>query len=337
MAQQTMRSAVITRPGPAGVMEIRDLPRPIPQRHEVLVRVISSALNRADLLQRAGKYPPPPGASEIPGLEFAGEVAALGEAAARWKVGDAVLGIVSGGAHAEYLTVHEDTIAAKPTALSYSEAGCIPEVFMTAFDALQQANVKEGEYVLVHAVASGVGLAAVQLAHRMKAIPFGTTRSGKKTDEVVAAGAAAVFCLQQDELGKLQAYAEQYTYGNGFDVVLDLNGGPYLAASLNCLAQKGRIICIGTTAGGRVELRLGMVLGKRATIIGTVMRARSIPEKTEVTRAFAERVLPGFANKELRVKIDSTFTLDQIAQAHERLESNQTIGKVVLDIAANAR
>jgi len=334
MAQETMRAAVITRPGPAGVMEVQQVARPIPQRHEVLVRVLSSALNRADLLQRAGKYPPPPGASEIPGLEFAGEVAALGEAASRWKIGDAVMGIVAGGAHAEYLAVHEDTIAAKPPALPYQEAGCVPEVFLTAFDALQQANVKEGEYVLIHAIASGVGLAAVQLAHRMKAIPFGTTRSGKKSDEVVAAGAAAVFCLRLEELPMLQGYAEQYTYGNGFDVVLDLNGGPYLPASLHCLAQKGRIVCIGTTAGGRVELPLGMLLSKRATIIGTVMRARPIEEKAAVTRAFAEKVLPGFANKELRVKIDSTFTLDQIAQAHERLESNQTIGKVALQIAA---
>lgn len=332
MAYEPMRAAVITRPGTATVMEIHDVPRPVPQRHEVLVRVISSALNRADLLQRAGKYPPPPGASDIPGLEFAGQVEDFGESTSRWKKGDSVMGIVAGGAHAEYLTVHEDAIAAKPQSLSFVQAGCVPEVFITAFDALQQAQVKEGEYVLIHAAGSGVGLAAVQLAHRMKAIPFGTTRSGKKTDEVVAAGAAAVFCLHTDELDKLRGYADQYTYGNGFDVVFDLNGGPYLPASLDCLAHKGRIICIGTTAGGRTELHLGMILHKRATIMGTVMRARPVEEKIAVTRAFAEHVLPGFTNKELRVTVDSLFPLNHIVQAHERLESNQTVGKVALQI-----
>jgi NADPH:quinone reductase len=329
-----MQAAVITKPGPPDVLAIREVPMPVPQRHEIVVRVISSALNRADLLQREGKYPAPPGApTDIPGLEFAGEVVAQGADASRWQIGAAVIGIVAGGAHAEYLVVHEDTIVAKPEGMSFTEAGAAPEVFMTAFDALEQAKVKEGEYVLVHAAASGVGLAAIQLAKQMKAVPFGTTRSGKKSDAGVAAGAAAVFALQADELAKLEGYGEQYTYGNGFDVVLDLNGGPYLSASLRCLAQKGRIVSIGTTAGQRVELNLSALLQKRATLIGTVMRARSLEEKSMVARSFESMVLPWLEQRTLKITIDSEFPLSAIADAHRRLASNETIGKIAVRIA----
>lgn len=330
----TMRAAVITRPGGPGVLEIREVQRPRPQRHEVLVRVHASAINRADLLQRMGKYPAPPGVpADIPGLEFAGTVTESGETTDRWKLGQRVMGIIGGGAHAEYVTAHEDAVAAVPDALALQVAGAVPEVFMTAYDALLQAGVKEGEYVLVHAAASGVGLAGIQLAKQMKAIPFGTTRSGAKTDAVVASGAAAVFSLAADQLDKLSAYAEQYTYGNGFDVVLDLVGGSYVSASLNCLALKGRIVCIGTPAGNRAEIALGTLLHKRAHVIGTVLRARPLEEKVAVTRAFAENVVPLFASGKLHVTIDSEFPLERIADAHRRLESNETIGKVALRIA----
>jgi putative PIG3 family NAD(P)H quinone oxidoreductase len=329
-----MRAAVITGPGDANVIEIREVPRPKPERHEVLVRVIASALNRADLLQRAGKYPAPAGAPpDIPGLEFAGVVAGNGEFSSRWKFGDPVMGIVAGGAHAEYLVVHEDAVVRKPERLSFIDAGVVPEVFITAFDALQQAKVSSGEYVLIHAAASGVGLAAIQLAKLMNAIPFGTTRSGRKADAAVSAGAAAVFSLQNNELDKLIEYCEQYTYGNGFDVVLDLNGGPYLPASIRCIAQKGRVICIGTPAGVKTELNLGYLLSKRASVIGTVLRTRSIAEKIEVAQSFSDSVLPWFDQGKIRVFIDSEFTLDHIREAHRRLESNETIGKVSLRIA----
>jgi NADPH:quinone reductase len=332
---KTMHAAVITEPGPAEVLAVREVPRPSPGRHEVLVRVLSSALNRADLLQRAGRYPAPPGApADIPGLEFAGEVAEQGDGARRWQPGARVMGIVAGGAHAEFLTVHEDAVVGVPKSLSVFDAGCVPETFITAFDALEQAAVKEGEYVLIHAAASGVGLAAIQLAKQFGAIPFGTTRSGGKSDSAVQAGAAAVFTLRNDELEKLVPYAEQYTYGNGFDVVLDLNGGPYFAASLKCIAQKGRLVCIGTPAGTKVEMNLGAFLAKRARIIGTVLRARSIEEKIEIARRFEQTVVPWFEQQKLRVIIDSEFLLDEIVAAHRRLESNETIGKVALKIAA---
>jgi putative PIG3 family NAD(P)H quinone oxidoreductase len=330
----TMRAAIITHPGGPEVLEVREVPRPRPQRHEVLVRVHASALNRADILQRMGRYPAPPGVpADIPGMEFAGTIADAGEAANRWNPGQRVMGIIGGGAHAEYVTVNEDAIAAVPDPVAFQVAGAVPEVFMTAYDALLQAGVKEGEYVLVHAAASGVGLAAIQLAKQMKAIPFGTTRSGAKTDAVVASGAAAVFSLATDQLDKLVAYAEQYTYGNGFDVVLDLAGGPYVAASLNCLALKGRIVCIGTPAGNNAEIALHTLLFKRARVIGTVLRARSLEEKVAVTRSFAENVVPLLASGKVNVTIDSEFPLEQIADAHRRLGSNETIGKVALRIA----
>jgi putative PIG3 family NAD(P)H quinone oxidoreductase len=334
VSQQTMRAAVITRPGGPEVIEVREVPRPVPRRHEMLVRVISSALNRADLLQRMGKYAAPPGfPQDIPGLEFAGEVVRCGEDAHRWVEGAHVMGIIGGGAHAEYVCIHEDAVAEVPNELSMDVAGAVPEVFMTAYDALQQAAVEDGEYVLIHAAASGVGLAAIQIAKQMKAIPFGTTRNGRKAEAAVAAGAAAVFSLHTEEIEKLEAYADQYTYCNGFDVVLDLNGGPYTAASLNCLATKGRMVCIGTPAGNRVELNLSQLLSKRAHMIGTVIRARSIEEKIALTRDFADNVLPWFELNKLRVMVDSEFPLEQIAEAHKRLGTNETIGKVALHIA----
>jgi NADPH:quinone reductase-like Zn-dependent oxidoreductase len=191
--------------------------------------------------------------------------------------------------------------------------------------------------VLIHAAASGVGLAAIQLAKLTNAISFGTTRSGRKTDAAVAAGAAAVFSLQANELEKLEQYCEQYTYGNGFDVVLDLNGGPYLTASLRCIAQRGRVVCIGTSAGAKAELNLASLLHKRAIIIGTVLRARSVAEKIEVAQSFSNSVLPWFEQGKIRLFIDSEFSLDQISEAHRRLESNETIGKVALQITSSPK
>ncbi|HEU4833601.1 MAG TPA: NAD(P)H-quinone oxidoreductase [Pyrinomonadaceae bacterium] len=328
-----MKAVVITRFGGPEVLEIQDVPAPQPGPDEVLVHVHSTALNRADLLQRIGRYAAPPGIPEhIPGLEFAGEIAGLGANARGWRKADRVMGIIGGGAHAEFVTAHQDALAAVPSNLEWTAAGGIPEVFITAFDALQQAGFKAGENVLVHAVGSGVGLAAIQLVRALGGRAFGTSRTPDKIERAKEFGLESGFDVPQPgSLTELSDFAANVTEG-GFDVVLDLNGGPYFAASLEAMALKGRIVLIGGVAGNKTAVDLYQILGKRLHIIGTVLRARSLDEKIAITAAFAEEVVPLLARGSIQPVIDSVFPLEQIQSAHRRLESNETFGKVVLTI-----
>lgn len=325
-----MKAAVIARPGGPEVLDVREVEPPVPGPKEVLVRLRASALNRADLLQREGKYPAPPGSpADIPGLEFAGEVAALGAGASRWKLGQRVFGIVGGGAHAQFIATHEEALAEIPTNLEWTEAAAVPEVFITAHDALRQAGLQRGETVLIHSVGSGVGLAAAQLTRSLGGVPFGTSRTADKLEKARAYGLEAGLLLRED-LSPLQTFAPEHTAGRGFDVCLDLVGGPYVAATVPAMALKGRIMLVGTVAGGRAELPLGLTLGKRLTLKGTVLRARPLAEKIEVTRAFAEEVLPLLAGGRVHPVVDRVFALAEIAAAHRYLESNESFGKVVL-------
>jgi len=327
-----MKAAVITRFGGPEVLEIQDVPAPQPGPEEVLVHVRSSALNRADLLQRRGGYAAPPDAPQnIPGLEFAGEVAELGASANRRRTGDRVMGIVGGGAHAEFVTVHQDALAAVPANLEWSAAGAIPEVFITAHDALQQAGFKAGENVLIHAVGSGVGLAATQLVRAFGGRAFGTSRTPDKIERAKSFGLESGYSVPDpSSLTGLSGFAENVTGGSGFDVVLDLNGGPYFAASLGAMALKGRIILIGGVAGGKADVELHQILRKRLHVIGTVMRARSVQEKIAITSSFEREVVPLLASESIQPVIDSVFPVEKIQDAHRRLESNETFGKVVL-------
>jgi NADPH:quinone reductase len=348
----TMKAAWITRAGGPEVLEIRSVPRPAVSADQVLVKVHSSALNRADLLQRQGRYPAPAGfPAEIPGLEFAGEIAETGPQARLWKPGQRVFGLTGGGAHAEYIVTHERLVAAIPENLGWPEAGAIPEAFITAHDALwKQASLRPGETVLIHSVGSGVGLAAVQLVRAMNAVPYGTSRTQAKLEPALRRGMEAGTVVSSDSSVKaegasdavrshgdspnfdaLAASAEKWTGGKGIDVVLDLAGGPYVKASQKLMAIRGRMILVGSVAGGSYELESRYVMSRRLTIQGTVLRARTLEEKIAVTQAFAAEVVPLFAKGILQPDIDSTFRMDQIAQAHERLESNQTVGKVVVE------
>lgn len=330
-----MKAVVITRFGGPEVLEIQDVPKPRPGPNEVLVHVLSSALNRADLLQRLGHYAAPPGApANIPGLEFAGEVAELGKNAHRWQKGDRVMGIVGGGAHAEFVTAHQDAVSAVPPNLEWAAAGAVPEVFITAHDALQQAGFKGGENVLVHAVGSGVGLAATQLVRALGGHAFGTSRTPDKIERAKSFGLESGYVVPEPSvLSGLSAFAKSVTGGRGFDVVLDLNGGPYFAASLEAMALRGRIILIGGVAGGKTDVDLYQILGKRLHIIGTVLRARPLEEKIAITTAFAQEVVPLLADESIKPVIDSILPLEKIQDAHRRLESNETFGKVVLTIS----
>jgi putative PIG3 family NAD(P)H quinone oxidoreductase len=329
-----MRAVVITHFGGPEVLEIQDVPKPQPQSEEVLVKVRGTALNRADLLQRLGRYAAPPGVPQnIPGLEFAGEVVESGTNAHRWHKGDRVMGIVAGGAHAEFVRAHQDALAAVPSNLEWSAAGAIPEVFITAHDALQQAGFKAGENVLIHAVGSGVGLAATQIVSALGGRAFGTSRTPDKIERAKQFSLESGYTVPEPRvLAGLSAFAESVTDGRGFDVVLDLNGGPYFSASLEAIAQRGRIILIGGVAGGKTDVDLYQILRKRLHIIGTVLRARSVEEKIAITNAFAREVGPLLANETIQPVIDSVFPIEQIQDAHRRLESNETFGKVALSM-----
>jgi NADPH:quinone reductase-like Zn-dependent oxidoreductase len=261
-------------------------------------------------------------------MEFAGEVQAIGAAVRLWKPGQRVIGLTGGGAYAEYLVAHERTLAEAPPNLSWPELAAIPEAFITAHDALWiQARLRPSERVLIHAVGSGVGLAALQLTRALNAIPYGTSRTADKLQRAKELGLESGFVVPDPPT---PAAAKEWSKDGGFDVVLDLAGGAYTNASVHALALQGRIVLVGTMAGAKAELDLGLMLGKRARMIGTVLRARPLEEKIAVTRAFADEVLPLFTNGVLRPIIDSEFSMQDVRRAHERMESNETFGKIVL-------
>jgi putative PIG3 family NAD(P)H quinone oxidoreductase len=328
-----MQAAWISKFGGPEVLEIRTVNKPTIHDDQVLVRVHATSINRADLLQRQGKYPPPPGFPvEIPGMEFAGEVAEVGTSVRLWKPGQRVFGLIGGAAYAEYVVTHESLLAEIPANLSWTEAAAIPEVFITAHDALwTQANLRPSETVLIHAVGSGVGLAAVQLTRAMQAVPYGTSRTADKIEQAKPIGLEAGIAIREN-YDDLQAAAEKWTAGKGINVVLDLVGGPYVKASQKVMAKQGRMILVGTVAGGSYELDSRYVMGKRLQIRGTLLRARTLEEKFAATRLFAAEVVPLFASGALHANVDSVFPLAEIAKAHQRLESNESFGKVVVTV-----
>ncbi len=329
-----MKAVTIVSFGGVGGLEIRevaDAPRAIADR--VRVRVRAAGLNRADILQRLGRYPAPPGfAQEIPGLEFAGEVEEVGDEARRWKVGDRVFGIIGGGGQAEFVTLPESHLAEIPANLDWAQAASIPEVFMTAHDALfTQCQVQMGERVLIHAAGSGVGTAAVQLVCAAGAFAYGTSRTAEKLEAAREFGLAESVVVGDDPM--TFAYAvKQWTGDRGVDVILDLVGAAYLKANLEAIASKGRLIFVGTTSGARAEIDYSIVMRKRLRIMGTSLRTRSTEEKATATRLFAEHVVPLFASGAVRPVIDRVFKMAEVRAAHERIESNESFGKVVLMI-----
>lgn len=325
-----MRAVVITRPGGPEVLETRDVPIPEPSRGEVRVRVRAAGVNRADLLQRMGAYPAPPGVpADIPGLELAGEVDALGADAREFQIGDRVMGLVAGGAYAEQVVMHERTLARMPAKMDFREAAAIPEAFLTAFDALSdQAHLAAGENVLVHAVGSGVGTAAVQIARAVGATPIGTARSPEKLERAKALGLVHAVVAENGRFAKGVLAA---TKGRGADVVLELVGGAYVAEDLECVAPRARIILVGLMAGTRTELDLATLLRKRLSVAGTVLRARPLEEKIAAALSL-RRLVPLFEDGRLRPVVDRAFALDRACDAHEALAGNKTFGKLVLDV-----
>ena len=332
-----MRAVVITSHGGVdgiGVQEVESPPTPVADR--VRVRVHAAGLNRADILQRRGHYPAPPGYPQnIPGMEFAGEVESIGDAVRAWEVGDRVFGITGGGAQAEFVVVPESNLARIQADLDWVGAGSMPEVFITAHDALfTRAGLHMGQRVLIHAAASGVGTAAIQLGHASGATVYGTSRTADKLERIrdLNLGLDASVAVGDTPSNFVEA-VQKWTNGAGVDVILDLVGGDYLAPNLEALALRGRLICVGTMAGAKSEIDLGLLLRKRATIIGTMLRGRSIEEKAEATRLFASSVLPLVSRGAIRPVIDRVYPVDEIRDAHERMESNASFGKIVLTFA----
>jgi NADPH:quinone reductase len=329
-----MKAVVITSYGGVegiGVQEV-DTP-PAPTADRVRVRVHAAGLNRADILQRRGHYPAPPGyPTNIPGLEFAGEVESIGDAVRSWKAGDRVFGIIAGGAQAEFVVVPESNLARIPDELDWVPAGAMPEAFITAHDALfTRAGVQMGERVLIHAAASGVGTAAIQIAHAAGATIFGTSRTADKLERLhqLNLGLDQRVAVGSEPANFVEA-VQKWTNGAGVDVILDLVGGNYLSANLEALASRGRLIGVGTMAGAKSEIDLGLLMRKRLTIIGTMLRGRSIEEKAEATRLFAASVFPLVSRGVIRPVIDRVYPANEIRDAHNRMESDASFGKIVL-------
>ena len=309
---------------------IEDVPDPEMGADEVLVDVRTTALNRADLLQVLGLYPDPRKVDlEIPGMEFSGTVAAVGRRVTRWHVGDDVMAIDAGGGYAERITVHERLLMAVPPSVGVADAAAIPEVFLTAWDALVvQCGLTSGRWALVHAGASGVGTAAIQIAKAIGA-RIAVTCSAGKVEACRALGADLVIDYgSQDFVAEMEAA----TRGTGADVVLDVIGGDYVERNLRAVAVQGRIIQVGLMGGGNANLNMGMLLGKRATMIGTGLRARPIEQKASLVQRFIREVLPLFDAGALRPIIDSRFPLDRIVEAHRYMGSNANTGKILIDV-----
>jgi putative PIG3 family NAD(P)H quinone oxidoreductase len=328
-----MRAATVVD----GRIEIADRPAPEPGTEEVLVRVHGAGLNRADLLQRAGAYPAPPGLPpDIPGLEFAGVVERRGANVAGVAEGDVVFGLVGGGAHAEYVTVPAAHCASVPSAADVVAMGAVPEAFVTAHDAMvTQARVQAGESVLVHAIGSGVGTAAVQLAKAFGARVAGSARSPEKLDRCRALGLddAIVPPVTADGALDIDAFAHAViaATGHGADVTLDLVGGRYVEVDIAAAAPKGRIVLIGAMGGGESRLPVVTLMGKRLALFGTMLRSRDATEKAAAMSAFRRDVVPLLARGTVRPIIDEVLPLARAAAAYDRLASDATFGKLVLD------
>ena len=327
-----MKAVYIKEFGAAANLEWRDVADlPKPAGAQVLINVKAAALNRADILQRRGFHPAPAGFPErILGLEFAGEVVEVGASVENFKTGDRVFGITAGGAQAEFLLTDASLLVKIPDNLDFTEAAAVPEAFITAHDAVfAQGNLFDGETLLVHAVGSGVGLAALQLAKAKNLRVFGTSRTADKLEKCAAFGLDEAVLIS-DEINFAETIKDK-TGGTGIDVILDLVGAKYLTENLKSLAVRGRLMLVGTPGGARAELDFGLLMAKRARIIGTVLRSRSTPEKAAATAKFAAEVVPLLEKGLVKPNLDGVLDVRDVRAAHVYLESNESFGKVVLE------
>lgn len=318
----------IREPGGPEVLGLGEIEVPHPGPTQVLVEVAAAGVNRADCLQRRGFYPAPPGVpADVPGLEMSGVVEAVGEKVDRWKPGDRVMGIVAGGAMATRVVTEAGELMRVPKDMSLEDAAAIPEVFLTAFDAIVlQGELHAGGTLLVHAVASGVGTAAIQLAAVLRATSVGTSRTAHKLPRCTELGLSHAVLVEEGQFADTVLTVAP----KGADVILDTVGAAYLNQNVKVLASKGRLIVIGLMGGVQGEVNLGALLSKRGSIVGSVLRSRSSVEKAELTSAFASQMLGRFSSGELQPVIDETLPMSEVQRAHRRMDANETFGKIVL-------
>ena len=328
-----MRAVVLDEYGGPEVLRIREIPGVKPGRGEVRAAVAAAGLNRADVMERMGSYPPP-GAKpefEIPGLEFSGTVDEVGEGVEDWKPGARVFGLLTLGGYAEQVVVHERMLMPVPAEMSLEQAAAVPEAYFTAWDALtDKGGLKAGETVLVHAGGSGVGTAAIQLARFLGAgRVFATTRTSSKAARLKGIGADRAIVTTHESFDEV---VKAETEGRGADVVIDFIGGPYLERNLKAAALEGRLVCVAVLGGTDAPLALPRLMTKRLRVVGTSLRSRPLEQKILLTQQFARRVLPRFASGRIAPVLDRTFRLDEAAEAHRYMEANQNFGKVVLTV-----
>lgn len=326
-----MKAIEISQYGGPEVLSLVDIPDLQAGRGEVLVKVKAAGVNRADLLQRAGHYPPPAEVNpKIPGLEYAGEVIAVGEGITAVSVGDRVCGLAGGATYAEQIVVPVGMLCPIPDNMSWIEAAAVPEAYITAYDAMvSQMRLSAGETVMIHAAGSGVGVAGIQIATAIGARAIATSRSANKIDAAMAAGADAGIVIKDDVFA---AQAKALTAGRGVDLVMELVGASYFAEDLRSLSLRGRIIVVGLVSGTKAQIDLGLLLRNRLTVSGTTLRMRPPEEKILATRLLSEHMMPLFKNGKLKVVIDRVFPLPDAAVAHEYMERNANFGKVVLNM-----
>lgn len=323
-----MRYIDCSPPGGPEALVIRHGDRPEPRAGEVLIRVRAAGVNRPDILQREGRYPPPPGASPVPGLEVSGEIAALGAGVDSWKVGDRVCALTPGGGYAEYCVAPAGHCLPVPENVSLEEAAGIPETFFTTWtNVFERGRLRAGESFLVHGGTSGIGVAAIQLAASFGAEVLATAGSEEKCRACRELGAALAIPYKERDF---EAEVGEFTRGRGVDLILDMVGGPYFSRNLNCLAEDGRLVQIAFLQGGDVPLDLARIMTRRLTITGSTLRPRSVERKNEIALALREKVWPLFASGDVRVVVDRFFAFEDVREAHRHMEGGRHIGKIIL-------
>lgn len=330
MSESSMRAIIIKDHGGPEQLQLWEWEKPLPGPDELLVRIHATALNRADSLQRQGKYPPPQGASPILGLEMAGEVVGAGGDVNKWQLGDKVCGLLSGGGYAEYCIIHQDLAMPIPTGWTYGQAAAIPEAFLTAYQGLfWLGKLEAGQKVLIHAGGSGVGTAAIQLAKTMEAEIY-ITASSAKHEFCHMLGASYSYDYKEEDFSEL---INEQTHHKGVDVIMDFVGAPYFQRNLNCIGLDGKLVMLGFMGGTMLEnVNLGPILRKRVTISGSTLRNRTEAYKIQLTKAFQTYAWPRFEANVMKPIIDKVFPWQEVSDAHRYMEANQNTGKIILEV-----
>lgn len=326
----TMTAIEISAPGGPEVLKPVTMATPEPGEHEILIKVAAAGVNRPDVLQRAGAYPPPPGASPLPGLEVAGEVVALGKGASQWKIGDMVCALTAGGGYAEYCVVHETNALPVPKGLSMAEAAGVPETFFTVWtNVFERGRLKPGESLLVHGGSSGIGTTAIQIAAALGSTVYTTAGSAEKCKVCEELGAARCINYREEDFAEV---IREVTNKKGVDVILDMVGGDYIQKNIKAAAMDGRIVNIAYLNGSTAEVNFVMVMMKRLTLTGSTLRARPIADKAAIAAALKERVWPLIEAGKVKPQLFKTFPLREAAAAHALMETSAHIGKIVLEV-----